>query len=64
MGKVGLPRPDPTLTIEVRRWLWDLCPHEGKYGDDGEMQCRARDFLRDQPYQLMRHLRLAWEEEA
>jgi hypothetical protein len=51
------------LTLDVERpWreaLWSMCPHDGKYGDDGEMQCRGYDFLRADRWSLVDHVRAA-----
>ena len=33
--------------------LWTVCPHVGKYGDDGEMQCRGEDFKRNDSILLL-----------
>jgi len=35
---------------------WNVCPHQGKYGDDGEMQCHGADFRRQSPVDLLAHL--------
>jgi hypothetical protein len=43
----------------LRYIAWDACPHDGKYGDDGEMQCRGADFLRWEPSLLQEHVRRA-----
>jgi hypothetical protein len=52
---------------DYHRWLlWEICPHEGKYGDDGQMQCNftsgPTDFLRDELWRLQQHVQDAWEE--
>ena len=45
---------------EWHRWfLWEACPHELKYGDDGEMQCGGADFRRDELWTLQRHVQEA-----
>jgi hypothetical protein len=44
---------------EHRYNLWCLCPHVGKYGDDGEMQCNTwphADFKRAPIQQLLEHI--------
>jgi len=48
-------RPQPP-DDEIRQWLWTDCPHEGKYGDDGELQCRGVDFRRDPLLSLIAHV--------
>jgi hypothetical protein len=48
-------RPQPS-DDEIRQWLWTDCPHEGKYGDDGELQCRGVDFRRDPLLSLIAHV--------
>lgn len=45
---------------DMHRWfLWEACTHEGKYGDDGEMQCRGTDFKRAQLWELQQHVESA-----
>jgi len=54
---------DPLLqeNLQWREFAWLSCPHDimGKYGDDGEMQCRGADFRRDKIEELSEHLRRA-----
>jgi hypothetical protein len=45
------------LDEEWQRWfLWEVCTHDMKYGDDGEMQCHGTDFKRDQMWLLQQHV--------
>jgi hypothetical protein len=48
--------------IDIRHALWVLHPHDGKYGDDGEMQCRGIDFLRGDLHDLAEHSIVSWRE--
>ena len=41
---------------DIRLWLWNGCTHDGKYGDDGELQCRGADFRRDPIPTLIAHI--------
>lgn len=45
-----------------RTFLWEICPHDGKYGDDGEMQCRSVDFKRQEIYDCRQHVLVALQE--
>jgi len=42
--------------INWRHFAWVICPHEGKYGDDGEMQCHGTDFKQENFTQLSQHV--------
>lgn len=44
------------LAAEYRKNLWDVDPHEGKYGDDGQRQCGGVDFLTAPMAVVGRHL--------
>ena len=46
----------PPTEDAIRQWLWTDCRHDGKYGDDGEMQCRGVDFLRDPLLRVIAHV--------
>lgn len=51
---------------QIRYRLWCLCPHHGKYGDDGEMQCQGVqpwDFRRAPLLELVDHVAVALQEE-
>lgn len=65
-----IPKMTAAVAADVRtddfwvRWfLWESCPHEGKYGDDGEMQCNVvsggMDFKRDSMWEIQRHVQEA-----
>jgi hypothetical protein len=45
--------------LQWREFAWLSCPHPGKYGDDGEMQCQGADFRRGRIADLSEHLRAA-----
>lgn len=50
---------------EVKQWryfAWAICPHVGKYGDDGEMQCNGEDFRRSDVKPLTAHVVVALQE--
>lgn len=48
---------------QARLALWQACPHQGKYGDDGEMQCHALDFKRGSIERLAAHTQIALSEQ-
>ena len=42
--------------VALRFGLWAMCPHDMKYGDDGEQQCRGMDFKHRSTEDILQHV--------